>query len=427
MKHIYYLLLLLGLPFCAAAQNTLTAPQWQRDIELLRTGLPARVPSLFAGAYSQKNFDADLNALSQKLAGQPDLDIALELQSIVAKCRNTYARLELSALLQRGKIIPIGLGTFSDGVFVNGTVKRFEKILRGKVLSVNNMDIEEVYRRLGRFVSQDNEETLRRDALQWLRFPAAFRLAGLSNSDTLNFVVQNARGAHDLQTVFALDPVRDQKLMVPSIVEPRSPDLRWSPELTLWNLQWLEKDSVVYFQYNACLSHESYVAHGDTVMAEKFPFIQPIADSIAHLMEQHPQARFFFDLRINKGGHTDDGFALADRLAAMPQVNRKGRLYVSTGWFTGLEAVQVAQYFRDRTRAIVIGEPTADRPGRKNPIGSFSLPSSGITVIYPAAQTQPDKGSGPATLKPDIMIQRTFEDFRMGRDPVLDWVRQGKK
>ena len=426
MRHICYLLLLLIVQFTGKAQSALTPEQWQRDIELLRTGLPTRVPSLFSGKYTQKEFDADLSALAQKTKGRPDLEVALELQTIVAKAGHAYARLDLSSLLQKDKIIPIGLGTFSDGVYMSGTVKRFERALRCKILSINNQDIEVVYQKLARFVSQDNEQTLRRDGLQWLRFPAAFRLAGISQSDTLNLVIQNPRGGHDVVSVFPLDPQRNQRDMTPSIVEPRSPDLRWRQELSLWDLQWLPQDSVVYFQYNGCIGRESAAAHGETEMAEKLPPFQPIADSIAHLMAQHPNARFFFDIRINNGGRTDDGFALADRLAAMPEVNQKGRLYVAIGWFTGLEAGQVAQYFRQKTKAVLLGEPTAERVGRSNPVGSFGLPSSGISVTYPAANKPQDK-SNLSILQPDIQIQRSFEDFRLGRDPVLDWVRRGGK
>lgn len=416
--------LLLALPLTGLAQNNIGPQQWQHDIGLLREGLPARVPGAFSGAYSLKNFETDLSSLSQTVAGRSDLDIALDMQTVVAKLNTPHIRLDLSEMLPQGKVIPFGLGTFSDGVFVTGTVKRFEKTMRSKVLSINNLDIEEVYRRLGTFVSKDNEQTLRRDALQWLRFPAAFRKVGIATTDTLYIAIQDERGGHDLQKVFPLDPARNPKDMVPNILEPRNPDLRWRTEPLLWDLQWLERDSVVYFQYNACVSREGALAHRDSATAARLPPFQPMADSIVYLLERHPNARFFFDLRFNGGGYTTDGFALADQLAALPELNRKGRLYVATGWFTGLEAVQVAAYFRQHTRAKLLGEPTAERPGRGNPVGAFVLPNSGIQVTYPASPNLPDR-KGPDALHPDVLLQRTFEDFRLGRDPVLDWVRRG--
>lgn len=422
----YYLLFFLMLPMLSWAQNSIGTEQWRHDIGLLRDGLRERVPKVFSEKYSLKNFEADLNELSQKAAGRSDVDIALDMQTIVAKLDNSMLRLDIADLLQTDKVIPLGLSTLSDGVFVTGTVKRFEKVMRGKVLSVNNVDIEEVYRRLGWFVSKDNEHTLRRDGLQWLRFPAAFRKVGISNSDTLYLAIQNERGGHDLQPVFPLNSARNPKDMVPNILTPRTPDLRWRTEPLLWDLQWLERDSVVYFQYNACLSQEAALSRGDSAMAARLPRFQPIMDSVLNLMTRHPNHRFFFDLRLNGGGFTNDAFLLADELAARPELNQKGRIYVATGWFTGLEAIQAADYFRQKTRALLLGEPTAERPGRSNPVGSFSLPNSGIKVIYPASVNQPD-GKGPNTLQPDVLIQRTFNDFRQGSDPVLDWVRRGEK
>ncbi|HND89478.1 MAG TPA: hypothetical protein PK971_14185, partial [Saprospiraceae bacterium] len=127
---------------------------------------------------------------------------------------------------------------------------------------------------------------------------------------------------------------------------------------------------------------------------------------------------------FNVGGFSTEGIALANMLADMPAINRKGRLYVAIGWFTGLEAVQIADYFRQNTKAQLLGEPTAERPGHNNPVASFTLPRSSMRLVYSPAQQPPRKG--PDALKPDRLIQRSFEDFRLGRDPVLDWVRRGQ-
>lgn len=419
----YCLFFLLFLPAVGFAQH-ISAEAWKSDLDLLRDGLPERVPAAFTEAYPLANFQRDMNALGNKLAGRSDLDIALEMQMIVARLNNPYIRLEFPEILQRDKVIPIGLGTFSDGVFMTGTVKRFDKTMRQKVLSVNNVDIEEVQRRLGVFVSKDNDQTVRRDVMQWLRFPAAFRKVGISTSDTLYLALQNGRGGLDLQMVYPLDPVRHQKDMVPNILQPSQPDLRWRAEPLLWDIHWLKSDSVMYFQYNACLGKESATGRGDTTLAKQLPEFQPVIDSVLAVMRKHPNTRFFLDLRFNGGGFTTEGLALANVLADIPEINKKSRLYIAIGWFTGLEAIQVADYFRQNTKAQLIGEPTAERPGRGNPVASFTLPRSGIRLVYAASPKQPDP-KGPNTLKPDKLIQRTFEDFRLGRDPVLDYVRRG--
>ncbi|HNG90568.1 MAG TPA: hypothetical protein PK858_10195, partial [Saprospiraceae bacterium] len=373
----YYWILFLTLPCLASAQN-IDAEAWRSDIALLREGLPERMPGAFAEGYSLADFQRDLDALSGTVGRRSDLDIALELQTCVAKLNNPYIRLEFTEIMQKDRVIPIGLGTFADGVFMTGTVKKFERAMRAKVVSVNNVDIEEVQRRLSVFVSKDNEQTMRREVLQWLRFPAAFRKVGISKSDTIYLAVQNARGGMDLLPVYPLDPVRHQKDMVPNIMQPNKPDLRWRTDPLLWDLQWLKSDSVVYFQYNACLGKESALARKDSAMAQQLPEFQPVADSILHIMQRHPNTRFFFDLRFNGGGFSTEGIALANMLADMPAINRKGRLYVAIGWFTGLEAVQIADYFRQNTKAQLLGEPTAERPGHNNPVASFTLPRSSM-------------------------------------------------
>ena len=72
--------------------------QWQADISILQRELPKRHPDFYR-FYPQPEFDADIQALQSKLSGKTDLQIGLELQTIVAKARDAQTRLELAPLL----------------------------------------------------------------------------------------------------------------------------------------------------------------------------------------------------------------------------------------------------------------------------------------------------------------------------------------
>ncbi|TNE68478.1 MAG: hypothetical protein EP344_01175 [Bacteroidetes bacterium] len=416
----FFLFLLL---FSAAGLTSQTSVgNWQADLAFLQRELPKRHPNLYF-SYPQASFEADLDRLSQSLEGKADLQIGLELQLILARLGDAQTRLELAPLLQKDKVIPLGLGWYEGGLYVSGTVKKFEPALGKQVLGMNRIRIEPVLERMGQFFARENPEAIRRDGPLWLRFPAAFRLAGISPSDTLELVLQDDAGKQYLMKVFPLDFKREKSGMQPAQFMQEHPDLRWDPVKKIYSMNWLESDSIAYIQYNACYSREMIMATGDTLSAMQLPAFQPFADSVVALLHRHPGARFFFDLRFNSGGMPADGIALAERLAAMPELNRPDRIYIAVNRYTGGAAVEIASAFQAKTRATLIGEVPPVRPNHFGDPQSFKLPNSDIEVFYGTRTVHVLPGN-PDTLQLTLPMELPFSAFREGRDPLLDYVRE---
>jgi hypothetical protein len=167
------------------------------------------------------------------------------------------------------------------------------------------------------------------------------------------------------------------------------------------------------------------LAQGDSLGASQLPPFQPLADSVVTLLNQHPGARFFFDLRFNNQGIPADGIALAQRLAAMPFANLPNRLYVAVNRFTAGAAVEIAATFQAQTNATLIGEVPPQRPNHFGDPRDLILPNSRIQVFY-GSRAVKAVADNPATLRLAVPIPLPFEAFRDGRDPVLDYVR-GKR
>lgn len=423
MKFIPGILLALFLVNGTLAAQT-AVQRWQTDIQFLKQELPKRHPDFYR-YYPQANFEADLAQLTANLEGKSDLQIALELQSIVAKAQDAHTRLELSPLLQQSKVIPVGMGWYADGLYVSGTVKKFAPALGKRILEINGMKTEAALERMSQFFARENDEAPRRDGAQWLRFPEAFRLAGVSNTDTLALLMADENNQRYFIKTFPIDFKTDKTGLQPAQYVPKNPDLRWDPMKQIYSLNWLEQDSIVYLQYNACYSQEMQLALGDSLGASQLPPFQPFADSVVAILDRHPGARFFFDLRFNNVGYPGDGIALAQRLAAMPFVNLPNRLYVAVNRFTAGAAVEIAATFQAKTNATLIGETPPQRPNHFGDPKDLILPNSRIQVFYGSRAVQAVPGN-PATLRLAVPIPLPFEAFRDGRDPVLDYVR-GKR
>lgn len=395
--------------------------QWRADLEYLGQELPKRHPDFFKN-HREADFRRDLKTLSENLAGHTDLEIALEAQALVARAGDAQTKLDLTPFLQRTNPIPIGLGWYADGVYVSGTVKRFERALGKKVLTINDLPIETALEKIGRFAARETALSPRKDALPWFRFPAADRLAGVSATDTLELLLEDAAGRQERLRVFPLD-ASSRADMQPAQFQPKDPDLRWQPVQDLFNLRWLPADSVLYVQYNRCRSREMALAAGDSLAAERLPPFTPFADSIVAFLRQTPGAKLFIDLRFNGGGGATDGLALAQRLAEIPAVNRPDKLFVATNLYTFSSAVQVAAYFDEKTNAALIGEPPSQGLNHFDEARSFGLPNSGLKVFYSTKFVQMTPLGSPELLTPNVLIQQRFEQFRDGKDPVLDFVR----
>ena len=115
--------------------------------------------------------------------------------------------------------------------------------------------------------------------------------------------------------------------------------------------------------------------------------------------------------------------ALARRLGSIPEINRPGRIWIGINNYTTAAPALVAENFRLYTEATIIGEPTIEKPVHDGNKDFLKLPNSGLQIFYPTALRPLAKGSRDA-LYPDITVEMTFDAFKNGRDPVLDYVRK---
>jgi hypothetical protein len=151
------------------------------------------------------------------------------------------------------------------------------------------------------------------------------------------------------------------------------------------------------------------------------------------IRHKHPE-NLVIDLRLNAGGDFDQGLKyVVNPIRRMSQINRSGHLFVLIGPRTFSAAMANAEHFRERTKAILVGQPIGEKPNSYQEAREMALPNSRWIVRYSVRFYQLT-GSGENLIRPDREIAEKWADFQAGRDPVLDWVlltvtdaqRQGK-
>ena len=127
-------------------------------------------------------------------------------------------------------------------------------------------------------------------------------------------------------------------------------------------------------------------------------------------------------MRRNGGGNSAVAEKLIKAIAARPEVQEAGHLFVLVGRWTYSSAILNSYDFIRQTNAVFVGEPTSGRPNCYGEVKTASLPHSGYGVHYSVKYFQAVRGEDPPSLLPDVVVEQTAEAFFAGRDPVLEAV-----
>jgi hypothetical protein len=143
-----------------------------------------------------------------------------------------------------------------------------------------------------------------------------------------------------------------------------------------------------------------------------------LTDLIRH---DHPE-NLVIDLRLNAGGDFEQGLKyVVNPIRRMSRINRSGHLFVLIGPRTFSAAMANAAHFRQRTKAILVGQPIGERPNSYQEAREMILPNSHWVARYSIRFYRFVDGEE-NLIRPDQDVEETWEDFQAGRDPVLDWV-----
>ena len=106
-------------------------------------------------------------------------------------------------------------------------------------------------------------------------------------------------------------------------------------------------------------------------------------------------------------------------------LRERGRLFVAIGRHTFSSGMMNAGQFADTYGAILVGEPTGGKPNAYGEVRTVELPHSKIKVGYCTKLFRRAK-EDPPSIEPDLAVPLTFEDWKSGRDPVLEAVLRWK-
>jgi tetratricopeptide (TPR) repeat protein len=377
---------------CATAPLSSRAAKWDLDLRFLEDELTVRHANAFH-TISREELARGFDALRARAAHLPDDQIVLELSRLITRIGDGHTALFIPwARGLNWRRLPIMLYPAKDGWVVLAATPEHASLVGARVSRIGDTDIETVIAAIEPLVPRDNLHGVRNSAaiyvvvpelLAALRFvsdPDAVRLTTDAGEVTLKPVPRETR--FETHTVPALK---------------RRAEKYWSEVLP---------DGTLFVQFNS-----ADIATGEPE-AQFEEFTRTIQAD-----------RIIVDLRWNNGGsllraqHLLRALVRADRPA--------GKLFVLISGETFSAAVGLATAIDQHTNALFVGTPTRGRPNAYGDIGRLTMPNSGIEVRYSRyAMNQSIPEDTRPAIFPDLVAEPTVEDFRSGRDPGLEVVRQ---
>jgi hypothetical protein len=411
--------LLVGIALCfsfylattlAANSPATRTDRWQEDIDYFARELPAKQKDFFT-LMSQDRFEREVTELKRQAPQLSDPEILFELMRIVAGLGVVHTSVAFESTTETIALhsYPIRMQWFSDGLAVVAAAPECREALGCRVVRIGSMTPEQVEVAVAPFIAHENDAYLHVQSPRYMTRVELMRHENIAApSGRLRFTCAKAGGGE-----FTLEIAPESSGKTSRKLVDASDSLHLTkefchkhPKAFYW-YEYLPDTQTLYIQYNKC--HDEPGNPFENFTRNLFAF----ADS-------RPVQRVIMDLRFNGGGNSSIVKPLVEGLKSRPTLTAKGHLYTLISSHVLSSAMFAAMNFRDGLHAILVGEPTGNKPNHYGQAESFVLPNSKLKVAYSTKHFHLIQDADPSTLAPDIFVPYSLNDFLAGRDPVLE-------
>jgi hypothetical protein len=395
-----------GLGHAQATQPLSREARWQEDLTLFANEFAARQKD-FAKLYPKKHFEKTIANLKTLAATSSDADMLFELMRLVASANVAHTTVNMSGQF-RLRRLPLGLGWYSDGLAVVGASEAYRAALGTQVVRIGTMTPQQLEAAVAPYIAHENEYWLHQQSPRYMTMLEMLQRVGAhTGSDRVPVTLARPGESPFVLEVAAADPGASVPLSSMFDALPIPAALyRKQLQRNYW-FEYLPASRALYLQYNRCQEDPA------------LPF-NDFATRLFGAADASPADRLVIDLRLNAGGDSRVINPLYAGLRSRPSLRARGRLLVLIGRSTFSSGLMAAIALKNDFRAVLVGEPTGEKPNSYGEVLQITLPHSRLTVSYTTKFFRLAPNGDPLALFPDVPVPRSLDDALAGRDPVLD-------
>jgi hypothetical protein len=379
---------------------SLSKEQWRQDLEFLARELPKRHANAFH-FISRERFEAEVAELNGKLdhLNSDGIYVGMDRIANLIGDGHTYIKVPEDAA-----DFPIDFQRFGDEYRVAATAAGNENAVGARVIKIQNTPIARAQELLLSLTPPDETQVLRDSrTLGFLTTGIFLHGEGIiPDRNVARYTLVDDKGKEFTIDVHAVAPGEISKLNWIFAFKER-PLFRQKPGDNFW-YTYLPDSHAVY------CSFRGYKDLGNQ------------SKGLLDLIKQQHPDKVVIDMRLNGGGDYNQGLKyLVHPIRDLVDINRKGHLFVLVGPNTFSAAMSNSAHFRYQTNAILVGQQIGEKPNSYQEAREVKLPNSHWTVRY-SVKFYKFVETGENLIQPDQEIIPSWDDYRSGRDPVLEWV-----
>jgi len=397
------LVVVLSFIICSAsplglAGERITTSDWEEDFEYLIEKLPESHKNLYANI-SRSEFRKKAESLKRRIPQLSRNEILVEISRLVASVGDAHTTIAFKPSMA----YPFSFRWFEDGIVNLMTVEKHSHTLNKKLVAINRVKIDEVVSALSEVISHENRAWIKKMVPQYLVFTAYLDGLGIVEmNEPARFTFADKNGDKLIVEAVPFDPTSKVEFVKNYEYSPQY--LKNKGEYYWY--EYLNDEATLYFKYNLCMN-------------KKDKPLSVVTEAMLSSLEEKDVKKVIIDLRGNGGGNSGLLNSFIEGLHRNGEINRKGRIFVLVDRNTFSSAVINAIDLKNKTEAILVGEPTWGKPNHYGEVRYFNLPSTGLRVFYSTKYFEYVEGD-PASLFPDRQIKLSLQDFLNNRDPVLE-------
>ncbi|MBK6621606.1 MAG: tetratricopeptide repeat protein [Saprospirales bacterium] len=402
------------------SQTTLSPSDWQSDLRFLQKTVHEDYPFLFKKV-KKETFDAEVEKLHAAIPSMQKHEVIVGLARIVALFQYGHTAIGLSGWAGHGPAgfqhMPFNLYHFSDGVFVQGVHKDYERALGAKVLKVEGMPVEKALEAIRPVVSSENDQFFKAFGLRGLGMPEVLHAQGVTQQlkETVTLTLQ--KDAKTFEVAFS--PIQTGHFPGSYGLFEEKGDWLDARDNSQTPLYLKNLDRIYFYEYLP--EHKAVYVRHSQIQDDPQEDIPAFYERLFQFIEENEVERLILDVRLNGGGDNFKNKPIVTGIIRTEKINQAGKFFVITGRRTFSACQNLVNELDNYTNCIFVGEPTAENINFYGDTEELTLPKSNIPVYLSFAwwQDKPQWVNDPWTA-PHLAVDMSFEDFRSNRDPVLE-------
>lgn len=408
MRFLHTLLLLALFNLNAFAQTGITHEKWTEDIDYLNNKIQKTFQSFIPGIKDE--FQTEINVLKSNLPQLKDHEIKIELMGILSHLKDGHTELNVAQKEAGFHRLPFVLYFFNGELRVIKAHENYKEYLGSIVVRLGNGSTTEVFEKLKRIQSHDNEMEFLHSGTGYLTLTEILAYLGYSPSPTISEITLEKSDGQQ-QTILLEGLGYDEYLKGPwvgllSENKVESPLYLRNQSKQYW-YEYIPEKKTMYFHFSRVNDQRGELS------------LKKFTKSLFAEVDKNRPDLFVIDLRDNNGGNYHKSEPLIKAIKARPWLNQKGRVWAITGRTTFSAASVTTIFLRKETNTQLIGEPGRTDPNLSDNIEYMQLPNSRLTIEYTTKIKKHWPELTTNYIPVDVEINQTFDEYQQGIDPVL--------